>query len=211
MPKWIGGYAGTGPVVGDLCKGTDVFGDGTAPESADWRKHPVVIGSEGCSRRGQRRLRVSEPRDRHHRDRRHPRLVRVVLDRIRRLPKVAQLVRRTPIVVSRRKWCRTKFAAAGGVAEQLEPTPVRSERRKIGVACPTGLAGLAGETRQRLRRRRDARACKAREKTGPDYAKPELPRFKSKLTAVASHHWSSKLAYVHNNGESCANRTRISD
>jgi hypothetical protein len=66
------------------------------------------------------------------------------------------------------------------------------------VASPTRLAGLAGETRQRLRRRRDTRGRKAREKTGPDSGEPELPRLKSKLTAAAPHHWSSKLAYVRN-------------
>src|SRR6516225_1436375 len=64
-----------------------------------------------------------------------------------------------PGIIRRRKWRCAKLAAAGGVAEQLEPPAERSERREIGVARPAGLAGLAGETRQRLRRRGEAWSC----------------------------------------------------
>src|SRR4029077_10969968 len=93
---------------------------------------------------------------------------------------------------------RTKFAATDGVAEQLEPAPERSKRRKIGVARPTRLASLAGETRQRFRPRRDAHSRKACDKTDPDRGQPELPLPKRKMTAIASHHWSSKLVYLPN-------------
>jgi hypothetical protein len=161
-----------------------VFGDGAAPESADRRQHPVIVCSIGRGRRRQRRLRVGKPCNRHHRDRRYPWLVRLVLAGIRRLHEVAQLICRTPVIVRRRKRRRAKLPSARGVAEQLEPAAVWGERGKISVACPAGLAGLAGETRQRLRRRRDPCGRKAREKTGAECGDQELPRPKRKMTVA---------------------------
>ena len=59
-------------IIGDLRKRADVAGDRTAPEAAERRQHGIVVGMIGIRRRRNVRLRVSEARNRHHRDRRHP-------------------------------------------------------------------------------------------------------------------------------------------
>ncbi len=157
-----------------------MLGDGSAPEYAERvRKHDVVIGAVRGGRGGQRRLRVGVAGDGHHRNRRHPGLVRLVLAGIHGLGKVAQLVGCGPCVI--RGWSperrRAELAAAGRVAEQLEPSAERSQRGEIGVAGTAGLSGLAGEAGQCLRRRRKASHQEAgQNRSHPNCGdEPEMP------------------------------------
>ena len=123
-----------GRVISHLRESTDMIGDGAAVKEADRRHHHIVVGAVRCSRRRQRRLRVGEADDRHHRDRRHPRFF-VGAGVVRREQRAAVL------------------AAARRVAADLEKTAVRRQAGKIGVAGAARLAGLPGVARQGVRRR----------------------------------------------------------
>ena len=170
-----------------------MLGNGAAPESADRREHPVVIGAIGGARRGQRRLGMRETWNGHHGDGWHPWLVRPVAAGIHGLRVIAQLVRCGSRVIAGGERRRAKFAAADGIAAQLEPSAEWGQRRKIGMACPAGLSGLAREARQRLRRRSEACRCKARKKNGSDGDEFELPHREKKMTAISPHRQTSKL------------------
>jgi hypothetical protein len=100
--------------------------------------------------------------DGHHRDRRHPNLVRFLLAGVRRFDKTAQPVCRGPEIFGTVPRRGTEFAAAGRIPEQFESTAERGKRREICVAGTTGLSGLARETGQSFCRWREANGQETR-------------------------------------------------
>jgi len=113
-----------------------VIGDGAAPEKAQRRNRYIVVWRVGIGGWRYVTRRVRKADDGHHRDRRHPGLFAV-------LGRIVEREKRGPVL-----------ATAIGVAVDLEPTAVRCETGKVGVAGAAGLAGLPGKTRQSAGRRR---------------------------------------------------------
>src|ERR1700675_1842073 len=92
----------------------------------------------------------------HHRNRRHPRLVRLVLAGIRAFRKIAELVRRSSRIVRGRERRGAELAAADGVAEQLAPPAVWTQRGEIRMTRTARLSSLTGKSGQSVCRRFEA-------------------------------------------------------
>ena len=150
------GPAGRRIAICGLRKQTDMIGNGAAIEKAELSKVGVIV----CVIRRQHRLvrfGVRIAVDRHHRDGRHPDVARVRPAAQRgAVSALGFFSRKPPSAWSgsrrRRKKRRAEPAAARRIAVQFEQPPVRGETRVIGMAGAAGLPGLAGETRQCLRR-----------------------------------------------------------
>ena len=169
-----------------------MIGDGAAVKEADRGHHNVVVGIVRRSRRRQRRLRVGEADDRHHRDRWHPRFF-VSAGIVRREQRAAIL------------------AAARRVASDLEKTAVRGQAGKIGVTGAARLAGLPGVARQRIRRRCVA-SCQntGKQKRRSCGYQPAIPRGKGKTTRIPPYHRSIRFDRITLHGTRDYERVRIS-